>query len=112
MQWLPSDVSPPGSSYAASLASLPPQLAGNLVALRTLAPFEAFNVGPCSIVRLFPVPSALQRAQALRHVLSTQATGKGIGRPSFRVIQNHFAARNNVGDIAAKEEVWEARTAH
>ena len=37
-----------------------------------------------------------------------QAAGKGIGRPSFRVIQNHFArAGTNVGDVAAKEEVWE-----
>jgi Vitamin B6 photo-protection and homoeostasis len=36
-----------------------------------------------------------------------QAAGKGIGRPSFRVIQNHFALASNVGDVAAKEEVWE-----
>lgn len=36
-----------------------------------------------------------------------QAAGKGIGRPSFRVIQNHFAREANVGDVAAKEEVWE-----
>ena len=36
-----------------------------------------------------------------------KAMGKGMGRPSFRVIQNHFASGNNVGDIAAKEEVWE-----
>lgn len=36
-----------------------------------------------------------------------KATGKGMGRPAFRVVQNHFAAGNNVGDVAAKEEVWE-----
>ena len=36
-----------------------------------------------------------------------QAAGKGIGRPSFRVIQNHFALTSNVGDVSAKEEVWE-----
>jgi hypothetical protein len=36
-----------------------------------------------------------------------KATGRGMGRPCFRVIQNHFAAGNNVGDVAAKEEVWE-----
>lgn len=36
-----------------------------------------------------------------------KAFGKGVGRPAFRVIQTHFAAGNNVGDVAAKEEVWE-----
>lgn len=36
-----------------------------------------------------------------------KATAKGIGRPCFRVVQTHFAATNNVGDVAAKEEVWE-----
>lgn len=37
-----------------------------------------------------------------------KATGRGMGRPSFRVIQTHFASiENNVGDVAAKEEVWE-----
>ncbi|KAG1677058.1 hypothetical protein FOA52_001228 [Chlamydomonas sp. UWO 241] len=35
------------------------------------------------------------------------AVGKGIGRPAFRVVQTHFAAANNVGAVAAKEEVWE-----
>jgi len=39
----------------------------------------------------------------------SKAVGKGFGRPSFRVIQNHFAAANNVGAVAAKEEVWEVR---
>lgn len=28
-------------------------------------------------------------------------------RPVHRVIQNHFAAGNNVGAVAAKDEVWE-----
>ena len=36
-----------------------------------------------------------------------KATGKGMGRPCFRVIQTYFAAANNVGDVSAKEEVWE-----
>lgn len=37
-----------------------------------------------------------------------RATGKGIGRPCFRVVQTHFGAdHNNVGAVAAKEEVWE-----
>jgi hypothetical protein len=36
-----------------------------------------------------------------------KAVGHGIGRPCFRVIQNHFAKANNVGDVSAKEEVWE-----
>ncbi|MEW5303057.1 MAG: hypothetical protein WDW36_005786 [Sanguina aurantia] len=36
-----------------------------------------------------------------------QAIGKGIGKPVHRVIQNHFAAGNNVGAVAAKDEVWE-----
>jgi hypothetical protein len=36
-----------------------------------------------------------------------KAMGKGMGRPAFRVVQTHFAAGNNVGDVAAKEEVWE-----
>lgn len=30
-----------------------------------------------------------------------------MGKPVFRVIQNHFAASGNVGAVAAKEEVWE-----
>ena len=36
-----------------------------------------------------------------------KAVGHGIGRPCFRVIQNHFAKANNIGDVSAKEEVWE-----
>jgi len=37
----------------------------------------------------------------------TKAVGKGFAKPSFRVIQNHFAISNNIGSVAAKEEVWE-----
>lgn len=37
----------------------------------------------------------------------SKAVGKGLANPSFRVIQNHFAKSENVGDVAAKEEVWE-----
>lgn len=33
------------------------------------------------------------------------ALGKGVGKPVFRVIQTHFAADNNIGAVAAKEEV-------
>ncbi len=36
-----------------------------------------------------------------------QALGKGMGKPVFRVIQTHFAVAQNVGAVAAKEEVWE-----
>jgi len=36
-----------------------------------------------------------------------KALGRGLGRPAFRVVQTHFAASGNVGDVAAKEEVWE-----
>ncbi|PRW60390.1 UPF0420 isoform X4 [Chlorella sorokiniana] len=36
-----------------------------------------------------------------------KSMAKGMGRPCFRVIQTHFSATNNVGDVAAKEEVWE-----
>ena len=36
-----------------------------------------------------------------------KATGRGMGRPCFRVVQTHFATTNNVGDVSAKEEVWE-----
>ncbi|EFJ42799.1 hypothetical protein VOLCADRAFT_119273 [Volvox carteri f. nagariensis] len=36
-----------------------------------------------------------------------QALGKGMGKPVFRVIQTHFARSQNVGAVAAKEEVWE-----
>lgn len=39
--------------------------------------------------------------------VALQAAGKGIGRPAFRVIQNHFATHGNVGDVAAREEIWE-----
>ncbi|RMZ53529.1 hypothetical protein APUTEX25_003351 [Auxenochlorella protothecoides] len=37
------------------------------------------------------------------------AVGHGLGHPCFRVIQareTHFAAKNNVGDVSAREEVW------
>ncbi|CAL0304429.1 unnamed protein product [Lupinus luteus] len=37
----------------------------------------------------------------------TKAIARGLKDPSFRVIQNHFALSGNVGDVAAKEEVWE-----
>ncbi|DBB16035.1 hypothetical protein WJX82_010959 [Trebouxia sp. C0006] len=37
----------------------------------------------------------------------TKAVGKGMGNPCFRIIQTHFAKNNNVGDVAAKEQVWE-----
>ncbi|KAL9255996.1 root UVB sensitive 5-like protein [Drosera capensis] len=36
-----------------------------------------------------------------------KAIGRGLKDPSFRVIQNHFAVSGNLGDVAAKEEVWE-----
>lgn len=38
-----------------------------------------------------------------------RAIAKGVSRPSFRVIQQHFASAgfNNIGDVSAKEEVWE-----
>ncbi|CAL4977725.1 unnamed protein product [Urochloa decumbens] len=36
-----------------------------------------------------------------------QAVARGFRDPSFRVIQNHFAQSGNLGEIAAKEEVWE-----
>ena len=35
----------------------------------------------------------------------TKAVGKGMGGPCFRIIQTHFASQNNVGDVAAKEQV-------
>ena len=41
----------------------------------------------------------------------TKAVGKGLGKPSFRIIQNHFAQENNLGDISAKEEVHLLRCA-
>lgn len=34
-----------------------------------------------------------------------KALGRGMGVPSFRVIQQHFSCSNNVGEVAAKEEV-------
>ncbi|WVZ72192.1 hypothetical protein U9M48_020691 [Paspalum notatum var. saurae] len=36
-----------------------------------------------------------------------QAVARGFKDPSFRVIQNHFAESGNLGEVAAKEEVWE-----
>ncbi|XP_019249180.1 PREDICTED: protein root UVB sensitive 5 isoform X2 [Nicotiana attenuata] len=36
-----------------------------------------------------------------------KAVARGLKDPSFRVIQNHFAIGGNLGDVAAKEEVWE-----
>ncbi|CAO2198910.1 unnamed protein product [Urochloa humidicola] len=36
-----------------------------------------------------------------------KAVARGFRDPSFRVIQNHFAQSGNLGEIAAKEEVWE-----
>ncbi|KAM3325805.1 protein root UVB sensitive 5 isoform X1 [Capsicum chacoense] len=36
-----------------------------------------------------------------------KAVARGLKDPSFRVIQNHFAIAGNLGDVAAKEEVWE-----
>ncbi|XP_027066713.1 protein root UVB sensitive 5-like isoform X2 [Coffea arabica] len=36
-----------------------------------------------------------------------KAVASGLKDPSFRVIQNHFAIAGNLGEIAAKEEVWE-----
>ncbi|KAK4742573.1 hypothetical protein SAY87_000574 [Trapa incisa] len=36
-----------------------------------------------------------------------KAFARGLKDPSFRVIQNHFAISSNLGDVAAKEEVWE-----
>lgn len=40
------------------------------------------------------------------------AAGKGMGKPAFRIIQTHFAAANNVGDVAAKEEVSSCPDTH
>ncbi|CAL1378793.1 unnamed protein product [Linum trigynum] len=37
----------------------------------------------------------------------TKAVARGLKDPSSRVIQNHFAASGNLGEVAAKEEVWE-----
>ncbi|KAF2306377.1 hypothetical protein GH714_017222 [Hevea brasiliensis] len=36
-----------------------------------------------------------------------KAVARGLKDPSFRVIQNHFAISGNLGEVAAKEEVWE-----
>ncbi|KAM0865136.1 hypothetical protein ACQ4PT_043478 [Festuca glaucescens] len=36
-----------------------------------------------------------------------KAVGRGFRDPSNRVIQNHFSKSGNLGEIAAKEEVWE-----
>ncbi|XP_021289308.1 protein root UVB sensitive 5 isoform X2 [Herrania umbratica] len=36
-----------------------------------------------------------------------KAVARGLKDPSFRVIQNHFASSGNLGEVAAKEEVWE-----
>ncbi|KNA08429.1 hypothetical protein SOVF_162670 [Spinacia oleracea] len=36
-----------------------------------------------------------------------KAIARGLKDPSFQVIQNHFAISGNLGDISAKEEVWE-----
>ena len=35
----------------------------------------------------------------------SRAAGRGMTNPCFRIIQTHFAAANNIGDVAAKEEV-------
>ncbi|KAG8647746.1 protein root UVB sensitive 5 isoform X2 [Manihot esculenta] len=37
----------------------------------------------------------------------TKAVARGLKDPSFRVIQYHFAISGNLGEVAAKEEVWE-----
>ena len=37
----------------------------------------------------------------------SRAVGRGMTNPCFRIIQTHFAVANNIGDVAAKEEVWE-----
>ncbi|KAB1224336.1 UPF0420 protein [Morella rubra] len=36
-----------------------------------------------------------------------KAVARGLKDPSLRVIQNHFAISGNLGEVAAKEEVWE-----
>eukprot|EP00249_Psilotum_nudum_P017658 c26428_g1_i5 orf=658-1965(-) len=36
----------------------------------------------------------------------TKAVATGLKNPSARVIQNHFAISENMGEISAKEEVW------
>ncbi|XP_078435592.1 root UVB sensitive protein (Protein of unknown function, DUF647) isoform X2 [Wolffia australiana] len=37
----------------------------------------------------------------------SKAVARGLKDPSFRVIQNHFAISGNLGEVSAKEEVWE-----
>ncbi|XP_058763762.1 protein root UVB sensitive 5 isoform X2 [Vicia villosa] len=37
----------------------------------------------------------------------TKAIARGLKDPSSRVIQSHFAISANLGEVAAKEEVWE-----
>ncbi|RZB52839.1 Protein root UVB sensitive 5, partial [Glycine soja] len=37
----------------------------------------------------------------------TKAVARGLKDPSFCVIQNHFAISGNLGEVAAKEEIWE-----
>ncbi|ESR42607.1 hypothetical protein CICLE_v10013484mg [Citrus x clementina] len=37
----------------------------------------------------------------------SKAVARGLKDPSFFVIQNHFAISGNLGEVAAKEEVWE-----
>ncbi|RYR61974.1 hypothetical protein Ahy_A04g019255 isoform D [Arachis hypogaea] len=41
------------------------------------------------------------------HWQCRKAVARGLKDPSFRVIQNHFAISGNLGEVAAKEEVWE-----
>ena len=38
----------------------------------------------------------------------SKAAGRGMTNPCFRIIQTHFAVANNIGDVAAKEEVRRA----
>ncbi|KAL3680290.1 hypothetical protein R1sor_023246 [Riccia sorocarpa] len=60
-----------------------------------------------SIFELFTplAPDQFLLLASLGHL--TKAVAKGLKDPSFRVIQNHFAIQDNVGDVSAKEEVWE-----
>ncbi|KAH7672937.1 Root UVB sensitive family protein [Dioscorea alata] len=37
----------------------------------------------------------------------TKAVARGLKDPAFRVIQSHFAISSNLGEVVAKEEVWE-----
>ncbi len=36
-----------------------------------------------------------------------RALATGMAKPSLRVIQQHFARNNNIGEVSAKEESWE-----